>query len=76
MRTLLAIFGLLVGGAGILFWLLAAGAVQQAVAGLLVLIGTVMITGAAVLEGHIVAAAKLTQIHEELIEIRRALERK
>lgn len=77
MRAVLALLGLGFGGGGGLLFVAAmsGGAMQQIVAALLMLIGAVMFTGACVLERQIVHDKKFAELHEELIAIRRALER-
>jgi drug/metabolite transporter (DMT)-like permease len=75
MRAILALLGVGFGLAGGLYFVAAAGAMQQMVAVSLMLVGAVLFTGACVVERQLVHDKKLADLHEELIAIRRAIER-
>lgn len=75
MRAVLALLGMGFGGAGVLLFVAAAAALQQIVAVALMIVGAVFFTGAAVMERQIVHDKKFTDMHEELVAIRRAIER-
>lgn len=75
MRAVLALLGMGFGVAGVLFFMIAAGAMQQMVGVALLIVGAVLFTGAAIVERQIVHDKKFADLHEELINIRRAIER-
>lgn len=75
MRVLLALLGMAFAAAGVLFFVAAAGAMQEAVAGMLLATGAVLFTGAAIMDLQTQHNKKFTDLHEELINIRRAIER-
>lgn len=76
MRHLLSALGLLVGLAGALFFFAANGAMQQIVAGTLMLIGAVLFSTGALLDAMEAGRQQVAGIHEELLSIRRSLEKR
>lgn len=75
MRAVLALLGMGFSGAGVLLFMVAPAALQQIVAVALMIVGAVLFAGAAVVDRQIVHDKKFTELHEELIAIRRAIER-
>lgn len=75
MRAVLALLGLAFGAGGVLFFLIAPGAMQQMVGAALLIVGAVLFTGACIIERQMVHDKKFADLHEELINIRRAIER-
>lgn len=75
MRVLFAIVGMILAGLGLLGTFVAAAAAQQTVFAIVALIGVVILVGEALVHRSQANAKQVAALHEELISIRRALER-
>lgn len=76
MRLVLSIGGTLIGIGGFFALLLAKSAIHEGVAAIIILIGATGFVGGALLEGINSIKSSIAELHEEIIAVRRVLEKR